>query len=66
MEKIKKEVSDAQRRAVQKHDREKVDKVTVRLPKGAKEAITSRGVTANAFIIAATLEKMEREGIKIE
>lgn len=66
MEKIKKEVSDAQRRAVQKHDREKVDKVTVRLPKGAQEVIKAKGVTVNAFIIAATLEKMKREGMKFD
>lgn len=64
MEKIKKAVSDAQRRAVRKHDTEKVDKVTVRLPKGAQEIIKAKGVTVNAFIIEATLEKMEREGMK--
>lgn len=65
-EKIKKEVSDAQRRAVYKHDTEKVDKVTIRLPKGTKEAITAKGMTVNAFVISATVEKMEREGIHFD
>lgn len=63
---IKRAVTDAQRRAVHKHDTEVVDRVTVRLPKGAKKAITAKGISANAFIIAATMEKMKREGIKIE
>ena len=59
------EPSDARRAAVRKHDAEKVDKVTVRLPKGTKEKILATGTSANSFIIEAVLEKLEKNRKKI-
>ena len=55
------ESSEAQRRAVSKHDAEVVDKVTVRLPKGTKERIAETGMTVNAYVIEAVLEKLKRD-----
>lgn len=55
------ESSEAQRRAVSKHDAEVVDKVTVRLPKGTKERIADTGMTVNAYVIEAVLEKLKRD-----
>ena len=52
------EPSEAQRNAVRKHDREKVDKVTVRLPKGTKDQILSTGQAVNSFVIQAVMEKL--------
>lgn len=50
--------SPAQREAVRRHDAEKVDKVTVRLPKGTKEEILATGQSINTFIIDAVIEKL--------
>lgn len=55
------ESSEAQRRAVRKHDREKVDKVTVRLPKGTKDQILSMGQPVNSYVIEAVMEKLSRD-----
>ena len=61
------ESSDAQRKAVKKHDTEKVDKVTVRLPKGSKELIQKIGVPVNQYVIHAVMEQMVLDGlIKVE
>ncbi len=49
--------SQARRDAVKRHDSEKVDKVTIRLPKGTKEEILATGQSVNAFIIEAVTEK---------
>lgn len=50
--------SPAQREAVRRHDSEKVDKVTVRLPKGTKEEILATGLSVNTFIIDAVADKL--------
>ena len=57
------ESSPAQRRAVKKHDTEKVDKVTVRLPKGTGNRIKASGKAINAFVIEAVLDKLLRDGL---
>lgn len=54
------ESSPAQREAVRKHDTEKVDKITVRLPKGTKEDILATGVSVNTFVIDAVAEKLKK------
>ena len=50
--------SPAQREAVRRHDSEKVDKITVRLPKGTKEEILATGQTVNTFVIEAVADKL--------
>ena len=52
--------TEAQKRAVAKYEREKVDRINCRLPKGTKEKIIKTGATVNAFIISAVNEKLER------
>ena len=52
--------SPAQRRAVKKHDTEKVDKITIRLPKGTKERIKAINSAVNPFVVDAVLEKLNR------
>lgn len=54
------ESSEAQRQAVRKHDAEKVDKVTVRLPKGTKDQILSTGQPVNAFVIEAVAKMLKQ------
>ena len=55
------------RKAVAEHDANKVDKVTVRLPKGTKDRIYALGENANAFIIRAVLETLDwAEGVNAE
>ena len=53
--------SPAQREAVRRHDSEKVDKITVRLPKGTKEEILATGHTVNTFVIDAVIEKLGKK-----
>lgn len=60
----KRESSEAQRRAVKKHDMEKVDRINVRLPKGTKDKIYSLGYSANAYVIEAVNEKLEKDYAK--
>lgn len=55
--------TEAQRRAVYKHDKEKVDRVTIRLPKGTKDIITENGYSVNAYVIRAVVEQLRRDGI---
>lgn len=57
------EASDARRRAVRKHDAEKVDRVTIRLPKGSKEIIKKAGYSVNEYVIKAVTEQLRRDGI---
>lgn len=57
------EASEARRRAVRKHDAEKVDRVTVRLPKGSKEVIKNAGYSVNEYVIKAVMEQLKRDGI---
>lgn len=56
-------VSEAQKRATAKFEKERYDKILTRFPKGTKEKITAIwGESVNSFIIAAVNEKIEREG----
>ena len=55
---------EARRKAIQKHDREKSDRITVRLPKGSADAIRGSGHSVNSYVKTAVLEKMERDGLK--
>ncbi len=57
------EASEARRRAVRKHDAEKVDRVTIRLPKGSKEIIKKAGYSVNEYVIKAVMEQLRRDGI---
>ena len=57
------EASEARRRAVRKHDAEKVDRVTIRLPKGSKEIIKKAGYSVNEYVIKAVMEPLKRDGI---
>ena len=57
------EASEARRRAVRKHDAEKVDRVTIRLPKGSKEVIKKAGYSVNEYVIKAVMEQLKRDGI---
>ena len=57
------EASEARRRAVRKHDAEKVDRVTIRLAKGSKEIIKKAGYYVNEYVIKAVMEQLRRDGI---
>lgn len=43
-----------------RYDDAHYDKLSVKAPKGTKEAILSKGYTLNAFIAEAIKEKLER------
>lgn len=53
--------SEAQKRAIAKYEKDKVDRINCRLPKGTKERILETGATVNAFIIDAVMEKLQRD-----
>lgn len=52
--------TEAQKRAIAKYEKKKVDRINCRLPKGTKDRIAATGYTANAFILAAVEEKLEK------
>ena len=56
--------SDATRRAVEKYQREKVDTIAYRVPKGEKDRLkeiaAQVGLSLNAFIDCAVKEKIDR------
>lgn len=54
-------VSKAQKKATAKYEKEKYDKVLVRLPKGKKEKIQTISSSVNGFINKAIDEKIERD-----
>lgn len=54
-------VSKAQQRATKEWEKRNYDSVNLRLPKGTKERIKNVSKTVNGFIVAATLEKLEKE-----
>ena len=60
VKRMSRESSEAQRRAVRKHDTEMVDKVTVRLPKGTKDHILATGQAVNSFVIKAVADALEK------
>lgn len=53
--------TEAQKRAIAKYEKEKVERINCRLPKGTKEQILKTGATVNAFIIEAVTEKLQRD-----
>lgn len=57
--------SDAMRRAIDKYNKEKVDEIKVRVPKGRKQEIqvhaASLGESLNGYITKAVNERMKRE-----
>ena len=58
------ELIESRRRAIQKHDREKSDRITVRLQKGTADVIRESGHSINSYVKEAVKEKMERDGLK--
>ena len=53
-------VSQAQKNATAKYERENYDKILTRFPKGTKEKILNTGAkSVNSFIIQAVKEKLE-------
>lgn len=60
--------TEAENRAIQKYEREKVDRVVFRVAKGKKEQIqehaAARGESLSAFLNRAVDETMERDGQK--
>lgn len=52
-------VSNAQKKAKEKYEKDAYDKVLVRLPKGTKERIQATGSTLNNFAVSAILEKLK-------
>ena len=60
-------VSEAQKRATAKFEKERYDKILTRFPKGTKEKILSTGAKSlNSFIISADNEKIEKEMLENE
>lgn len=61
-------VSNAQKKATAKYEKEKYDKVLLRLPKGKKEEIQtiaiSQNDSVNGFINKAINEKIERDTLE--
>ncbi|MBO7671974.1 hypothetical protein J6S88_01045 [bacterium] len=61
MEKEKKKVSDAQKRATAKYEAANYDKILTRFPKGTKERITATGAqSVNSFIIGCVLSSLDQ------
>ena len=54
-------VSEAQKRATAKYEKENYDKVLVRFPKGTKERIERQSKSINAYIIQAVRERLEAD-----
>lgn len=55
-------VTEAQKKATAKYEKENYDKVLTRFPKGTKDKILGIGAkSVNSFIIEAVNEKLERE-----
>ena len=57
--------SDALKRAIKKYDQEKIDRISLRVPKGKKELIQEhafeRGESVNSFLNRAIDETMKRD-----
>jgi len=53
-------VSEAQKRATAKFEKEKYDKVLVRFPKGTKAKIQATGESLNGFITRAVKKELEK------
>ena len=53
-------VSDAQKRATAKYEKEAYDKVLVRFPKGTKERIQATGESINGYIVKSVLDNLKK------
>lgn len=57
--------SEAENRAIKKYDKEKIDRMMIRVKKGERERIAEyaalRGESANAYIVRAIHEAMARD-----
>lgn len=57
--------SEALKRAIKKYDKEKIDRIAMRVPKGKRELIQAhaqeRGESVNAFLNRAVNEAIERD-----
>lgn len=53
-------VSDAQKRATAKYEKEAYDKVLVRFPKGTKERIQATGESVNGYIVKSVLDNLKK------
>jgi len=57
--------SEAMKRAVKRYNQEKIDRISMRVPKGKRAIIqehaTKNGESINAFILRAVEETMARE-----
>ena len=53
-------VSDAQKKATAKYEKQKYDKILVRFPKGTKEKIQQRSKSTNGFIVNAVIKELEK------
>lgn len=51
-------VSDAQKKATAKFEKEKYDKILVRFPKGTKEEIQKKSESVNGFIVEAVKKEL--------
>ena len=60
--------SEALKRAIKKYEKEKIDRIPMRVPKGKKELIQAhaakRGESLNGFINRAIDETIERDSEK--
>lgn len=60
--------SEALKRAIKKYEKEKIDRIPMRVPKGKKELIQAhaakRGESVNGFINRAIDETIERDSKK--
>lgn len=53
-------VSDAQKRATAKYEKEAYDKVLVRFPKGTKERIQATRESINGYIVKSVLDNLKK------
>ena len=51
--------TEAQKKAIAKYDKS-FDRINCRFPKGTKDRIADTGQSANQFIMAAVLEKLDQ------
>ena len=53
-------VTEAQKRATAKYEKENYDKILIRFPKGTKDRIKEHGESVNGYIISLVLADLER------
>ncbi len=57
---VKIPVSEAQKKATAKYEKENYDKILVRFPKGMKEKIQEKSKSINGFIVEAVKKELEK------